>query len=723
MAILNPLMLLGLAGLTVPIVIHLIARHRFPVQNFPSLRLLRVEKRTNVFAWLLVDPWQLLLRLLVLALLVFAMCRFFTSWPQTAPAPQNMVIILDASASMRCRTQEGGETSLFDLARDNAKALLENAPPLSRTAVVVVGDRLQPLTFLGEESAKAIAALASVRPGESSGPGLICGLAEACRILRGRREVRSQIVVLSDMRASAFARRQQEDLRLIAEVSREQGAAWDMAFVDLAPPAANVAIIDAHLRGGEARVGDDARILVRVRNESAEESKTEIRLAIAGRDAGESRQIVLPSAAEAVVEMTAPINRPMQTVAEVRLHGHDHMPWDDRRLLPLRVAEICRVLVVRGSAKTEAALVKLGDFAAHPPADSPTPAPELDGPSILRFALNPGRELGASYSTGIETATAAVENLASQPLSKYDVVVLYDVDTLPEKAVDDLDAFVRGGKGLLIIPGSSAAPMRFNRSFATAVPNRQPLAPAYLGNDRDLAAPAGIAAEATGHPLLRFFRDRSQGDLSVIRFAKLREWLHLEGGAEIAARADNSMPLIITSRRELGRVMLLAFSLELERGNIARTRVFPPLLWRMIAYLGDRDRPRQPDILTATTPAVLDVSEKEFALETALSLARIALADGEAGATSTLEIPIANERTLFVDGLPAGGYLLQKPRRGSAAVVSGRPLAVVPDSAESMMAKIDVAALRDLLGVPLRVAADVRLTSCLLYTSPSPRDS
>ncbi|MCX7935800.1 MAG: BatA and WFA domain-containing protein, partial [Planctomycetota bacterium] len=227
MTFLNPLMLLGLAGLTVPIVLHLIARHRFPVQNFPSLRLLRVERRTNVFAWSLIDRWQLLLRLLVLALLVFAMGRLFAAWLPAASAPQNLVLVLDASASMRCRTAERGGVSLLEIARDQAKSLLAAPPSACRAAVVAVGDKLRTLTTLGEENAKSIAALADVEAGEGSGPGLIRGIAEACRMLRGRCEARSQIMVFTDLRASALAVRHQEDLRLIAEIYREQGAAWD----------------------------------------------------------------------------------------------------------------------------------------------------------------------------------------------------------------------------------------------------------------------------------------------------------------------------------------------------------------------------------------------------------------------------------------------------------------------------------------------------------------
>ena len=59
-----------------------------------------------------------------------------------------------------------------------------------------------------------------------------------------------------------------------------------------------------------------------------------------------------------------------------------------------------------------------------------------------------------------------------------------------------------------------------------------------------------------------------------------------------------------------GRVMMLVFGFELDRGNIARTRVFPPLMWRMVDYLTGQLRTLPPDQLVARTPGALDVSER-----------------------------------------------------------------------------------------------------------------
>ena len=96
MSFLYPLMLTGLAALSVPVLLHMIARHRFPVRDFPAIRLLRAERRDNVFARRLVDPWQLLLRLLVLALIILAMGRLFAPDISDQTAPRNLIVLIDA---------------------------------------------------------------------------------------------------------------------------------------------------------------------------------------------------------------------------------------------------------------------------------------------------------------------------------------------------------------------------------------------------------------------------------------------------------------------------------------------------------------------------------------------------------------------------------------------------------------------------------------------------
>src|SRR5262245_17066466 len=108
---LNPLMLLGLLGLSVPLIIHLIQRQRLKPQPLATLKFLDREDLANAFAPVPRDVLQLLLRLALLALFVLLMARWAVR--SSDVGPKTMAVILDQSLSMQQGASgEGGASTL-----------------------------------------------------------------------------------------------------------------------------------------------------------------------------------------------------------------------------------------------------------------------------------------------------------------------------------------------------------------------------------------------------------------------------------------------------------------------------------------------------------------------------------------------------------------------------------------------------------------------------------
>ncbi|MGB8356381.1 MAG: hypothetical protein WCD79_20955, partial [Chthoniobacteraceae bacterium] len=356
-----------------------------------------------------------------------------------------------------------------------------------------------------------------------------------------------------------------------------------------------------------------------------------------------------------------------------------------------------------GASQMVAADTALAGLGQPAPANQPQPGETeevVDGATIFRYVLNPGREMGRANGTGIDTTLVTPEALGGQTLSKYELVVLYDVTSLPAQSLDDLNTFVRQGRSLLVIGSGGVNALQFNRLFFSADPQHPGLSPAQLGNDHDYSPALALAQGVNPHPWLAPFRDPLQGDLSTVRFTKTRELSSLAGAATVMLAGTDGRPLAVEMPLEKGRVALLAFGFELDRSNLARTRVFPSLMWRLVDYLTGQLRARPPDVLTAQQTTVMDVSEPAFAFATELELS---VSGGDAAKNPPIRLKVNPDQTVIIPPLPVGDFQLHKPVIAGEIVSHVRNITVHPDPRESDMARTGEKELSDWLGGPVRV--------------------
>src|SRR5688572_32463273 len=104
MSFIAPLFFVALAGLAIPVLIHLIQREKKQIMRFPSLMFVqrvpyKSTQRRRIHNWLL-----LLVRMAAIALIIGAFARpFFNSGAIDAPAgtgAREVVIVLDQSYSI-----------------------------------------------------------------------------------------------------------------------------------------------------------------------------------------------------------------------------------------------------------------------------------------------------------------------------------------------------------------------------------------------------------------------------------------------------------------------------------------------------------------------------------------------------------------------------------------------------------------------------------------------
>ncbi|MDD2812958.1 MAG: BatA domain-containing protein [Bacteroidales bacterium] len=127
----QPAFLFGLFLVTIPLIIHLINFRKSKTIYFSSLRFIEEIQTTNRNRRRIQDLLLLILRMLIIALVVFAFARpVIRSSETTTGRSENLTaIIIDNTPSMNLTTN--GEV-LLALAKEKAKELIESYPPGSR---------------------------------------------------------------------------------------------------------------------------------------------------------------------------------------------------------------------------------------------------------------------------------------------------------------------------------------------------------------------------------------------------------------------------------------------------------------------------------------------------------------------------------------------------------------------------------------------------------------
>jgi hypothetical protein len=159
-------MLLGVLGLGVPVVIHLIQKQRLKPQPLATIQFLDKEDVANAFAPAPRDLLQLLLRLLLMLLAVLLLTRL--TLVSSTPGPRTMVIVLDQSMSMQQLAD--GKRSLFDVMKAQATTLLQGMNDGDRASLVLVGDRMTTTPFIDDRD-ELLRLLDEVSVGDTGGLG------------------------------------------------------------------------------------------------------------------------------------------------------------------------------------------------------------------------------------------------------------------------------------------------------------------------------------------------------------------------------------------------------------------------------------------------------------------------------------------------------------------------------------------------------------------------
>ncbi|MFO7566861.1 MAG: VWA domain-containing protein [Enhygromyxa sp.] len=590
MSLLSPLALLGLLGLALPLIAHLLGRERPQKIRFAAVRFVTPREPVITQRRELRDRPLLLLRLLLLAAFVLVLARPVISSEAAVAVlgePHDAVIVLDASGSMELRVDGRSDR---ERALERLDTLLEAIPPGSRVGLVISDPRAPTVELAPvSEAAPRIRAVvdawqrgdaAAVRPGGwllaealpratgllSSGAGLGSGspslraiyaigdpTARGLGSLPALAEGAITVVPIPTRGAPGQAPPEPPEHVGIRELS------WESA-PELDPKAVRITAL-LHRYGGDQ---DELEVGAALEIDGEEVARTRIALAANG---------------DAAAEFTHTLARTDEGArARVRLldRADDPLPIDDRRHLWIAASEALDVLLINGD---------------------PSETRANDEIFFLSTALN-----HSELADRLEVRGLALDQLEDRlrgkqgeaPLAGVDVLVLANVRALPAELAPLIIERVEAGMGLWITVGDRVSASDYNARFGSLLPLLLREA-VYAGTapGRTEARSEGLAPVQLSHPIFTGAASEADGDLDLGATRTRRMYL-LEPdprrGADVAVAFSSGAPALLTREHGQGRVALLTTTIDRDWGDLPLRPGFVPLAVRTITWLaGVRD--------------------------------------------------------------------------------------------------------------------------------------
>lgn len=558
MDFLAPLMLVGLAAVAVPLIIHLVGRRRAPVRKFAAMDFLLGTNRRVARRLRLREALLLAMRALVALAIPLALAKPFTSCASNgvtvARGPQAVVLVIDNSFTAGYRV--GGET-LFERAKARARRVLEELGPEADVAIQFAAEGEAAASELSRDHVRLRdqidAAQLTARPAATT-----VALRRAAALLSTSNHAARRVYLLSALAASGF---------IAGEPAWPPGAGPELSVISLEDgELPNLAIVSAAAEKDPDMGPRGVRVTVGVQNFGGQRvADRAVTLRIDGRAVARGLVTLGPGeiAQKRFTTTLPPDVRTAEVVAE--LDG-DALALDDRRYLRVEVRRDVRVLLVDGDPRT----VRHEDELFY-----------------LETALRPGDRADSA----LQVATTTIDELPRRRLADYDAIFLCNVKPLEPRRVGELEDWVKKGGGLLISLGDNVDPDAYNAAMSPLL--AQDLRTVHQFAQGPKAPDAG-RAERIGrfeaqHPIFAVFSAKSPG----LREASFWKAV-LVGPSDRQAtpterttlvRFADGAPVLIEARRGQGRLLLYTSTLDRDWNDLPIHPGYLPLVQQAARYL------------------------------------------------------------------------------------------------------------------------------------------
>lgn len=559
MNFLQPLFLLGLLGVAVPIIIHLINRQKAVRRPFPALKLLARSNQKEAKS-LKVRQWLLLaLRIAAVALLALALAKPYVLSSQGLTTeerlPSAVVFIIDDAFAMNYEARSAG--TWWDQGRGQLERELANLRPWDEATFMTTTGRTPALRMTSDHG-QIRRALGQTEVSHRTGD-VLQSLLAASELLSSSQLPNRRIVVISPMSEGSLVRRSDREVRIPHPV--------EFITIGERDERGNLGITQVeYVQEGSAQERT-WRIDVTVRNYGPTPAASlPVELIIEDQVVSSALVDVEPNTST-IYAFRHRLEAPGLQRAKVRLVDGDALATDDVYHFTIHPREHVRALLVNGK---------------------PSSISYDDELFFLLRALRPGTD---SESPILPTVTN-VDGLETRDIDGFDVVHLANVGRISPQTAAKLQTYVEGGGGLFITLGDQVDVENYNSQLGELLPRRL-RSLKQLAERSDPDAPVKVTRLGHAnrqHPIFRVFGmpgGTSLQSVQVYSYMLLEPAPATDETNQLLAFQDSG-PALIERTYGQGRVLLWTTTIDREWTDFPIRTAYLPMTRRKFMYLARR---------------------------------------------------------------------------------------------------------------------------------------
>ncbi|MCH8830320.1 MAG: VWA domain-containing protein [Planctomycetes bacterium] len=631
---LNPWMLLGLLGLSLPILAHLLSKKRFDVVHWGAMQFLELGR--NARRKIRLEQFLLmLLRMGLIALIALALARPWAKggWVSDFTSKQNrdVVFIIDGSYSMGWK---GQQVTPHKAAVTFARKFLKELRPGDTFSLIDARDQVRVVIDPPTSDFDRVRKELNKLPPPSGTSDLAEATRKALQILSKTSNISREIIVITDGQAKGW---KADDAGLwdiydtLLDEPSVRPRTWVVETADLSKGnRTNFSLDRLQLSRELTSVGFPLRISTKLRYSGGKDKDAvtlNVYLEIDGqRKNVKTRKVLVQPDGESPVEFEYQLSTPGSHLISVVLDDkRDKLPGDNRAEAAIVVTQEVPVLLVDGDPRPGDALI-----------ESET--------AFALSALTPAARLGPNDKSKPLVKADVVpyfklkDNL--EKLQNYQAVFLANVPKFTAEEIAALTKYLENGGGVFFTLGDKVNAQHYNAQLYKKGSGILPALLVSIEENEDASKQTVHADnDSLKAPWLQLFRSESKhyGDFVDARYshrwrvkpfssksaaekkgvkkppqkAAQKKTKSKKSGLEledpvVVAKLNTGDPLLITRKYGLGKVVLMTTPLDAAWGTLQSKKAFTALLQEIVVYLATARFSRN---VTVGSPLVLAIDK------------------------------------------------------------------------------------------------------------------